>query len=36
MALALEPAVVLLCQLKLLQGCAHPAVEDDDALAAKL
>ena len=32
-ALALEPAVVLGGQLELLQGRAHAAVEDDDALA---
>ena len=33
MALALEPAVVLGGEVELLQGRAHPAVEDDDALA---
>ena len=30
-----EPAVVLLGQLELLQGRAHAAVEDDDALACR-
>ncbi len=32
-ALALKAAVVLGGQVELLQGCAHPAVEDDDAFA---
>jgi hypothetical protein len=32
-ALALEPAVVLLGQVELLQGGAHAAVEDDNAAA---
>ena len=32
-ALALQAAVVLLGQVELLQGRAHAAVEDDDALA---
>ena len=32
-ALALEPAVVLGAEVELLQGRAHAAVEDDDALA---
>ena len=34
-AFALEAAVVLLGQLELLQGRAHAAVEDDDALAGR-
>ena len=34
-ALAREPAVVLLGQVELLQGRAHAAVEDDDALAGR-
>ena len=35
-ALALEPAVVLLRQVELLEGRAHAAVEDDDALTGGL
>ena len=35
MALALEPAVIGLGQLELLQGRAHAAVEDDDALLGR-
>jgi hypothetical protein len=32
-ALALQAAVVLLSEVEHLQGCAHAAVEDDDAVA---
>ena len=34
-ALALEPAVILLREVELLQGRAHPAVEDDDSITGR-